>query len=82
MKKYFKKVGLLFGVVSAISLAMYCQASAAMDGELSNTMTTSFTAVKDDSLGALKIIAPIAVTIFGSFLAWRYGKKFFTGISK
>lgn len=55
---------------------------AALDAETSNAMTASFTKTKEDSISALAIIAPIAIAIFGAFLVWRYGKRFFSSIAK
>lgn len=46
------------------------------------TLTTALTAVKTDVLGAIAAAAPVGLTIMGTFLAWRYGTKFFKSISK
>jgi hypothetical protein len=45
-------------------------------------LTTALTTVKTDSLSALAAVAPIAISIFGAFLVWRYGVKFFKGLAK
>lgn len=73
----------IFGVFAtmATTAAIACNPFA-LDSETSNAMTTSFTAVKSDSISALAIIAPIAIGIMAAFLVWRYGKKFFTGLAK
>ena len=45
-------------------------------------LTTAMTAVKTDALAALTAVAPIAISILGAFLVWRYGIKFFKGLAK
>lgn len=49
---------------------------------MGEAMTTAFTAIKTDILGGITAVAPIAIGIMGAFLAWRYGSKFFKGLSK
>ncbi len=38
--------------------------------------------IKVDVLGALAVVAPIAIAILGIFLVWRYAIRFFKGLSK
>lgn len=45
-------------------------------------IVTALTTVKTDALSVLGAVAPVAIAIFGAFLVWRYGIKFFKGISK
>lgn len=45
-------------------------------------MTTALGSIKTDALSALGIVAPIGLSIAGAFLVWKFGMKFFKGISK
>lgn len=45
-------------------------------------VTTALTSVAADITGVLNGVAPIALTIVGVFLAWRYGMRFFKSLSK
>lgn len=45
-------------------------------------MTTALGTVKTDALSALAAVAPIGIGIAGAFLVWKFGMKFFKGISK
>lgn len=38
--------------------------------------------VASDAMDVLATVAPIAITIAGTFLVWRYGMRFFKSISK
>lgn len=40
------------------------------------------TDISGDVLGILAIVVPVALGIFGAFLAVKYAKKFFSSISK
>lgn len=46
------------------------------------TMTEALTTVKTDVLAGLASVAPVAITIFGAFLVWKFGKKFFNSLAK
>jgi len=46
------------------------------------TLETALTAAKTDIMGNLTMAAPIAISIMGAFLAWKYGVKFFKGLAK
>lgn len=45
-------------------------------------LTTALTTVKTDALSALAAVAPLAIAIMGAFLVWKYGVRFFKGVSK
>lgn len=49
---------------------------------MTEALSTALTAIKGDVTGALGAAAPIGISIMGIFLAWRYGVKFFKGLSK
>lgn len=46
------------------------------------SVTDALTTIAGDVTGVLGGVAPIALGIAGTFLAWRYGMKFFKSISK
>ena len=45
-------------------------------------LTTALGVIKTDVISVLAIVAPIAVAILGIFLVWKYGIKFFKGLSR
>lgn len=54
-----------------------------MDGSTTVTaITDALTLVQADALDVIAAVAPIAISIAGAFLVWRYGMKFFKAISK
>lgn len=48
----------------------------------SEALTSSFTTLASTLTGALGEIAPIAITVMGAYLTWRYGIKFFKSLAK
>lgn len=38
--------------------------------------------IQTQAVGALAVVAPIAIGILGAFLVWKFGIKFFKGVSK
>ena len=50
--------------------------------EIDASFSTAFTAIQTDAMSALTTIAPIAIGVFGAFLVWKLGKKFFSQIAK
>ena len=77
-KSLKKIVALLTIVLIAVTMSISCFA----EGTAPTGMDTALIAVKDDGLAAIAVVAPIAITIFGAFLVWRYGVKFFKGLAK
>lgn len=51
-------------------------------GAIVTSVTTALTSVQGDIMGVITAVAPIALGIAGAFLVWKYGMKFFKGISK
>lgn len=49
---------------------------------MAELMTTAFTSIKTDFMSGVTAIAPIALSITGVFLVWKYGVRFFKGIAK
>lgn len=45
-------------------------------------MSTAFTAIKDNILSAVAIIAPIAISILGIIIIWSFATRFFKNIGK
>lgn len=43
---------------------------------------TAFSGIADNITQALTTVAPYGLGIVGTFLVWRYGIKFFKGLSK
>lgn len=56
-------------------------ALASADG-VSGQVTAALTKTASDITGTLGAVAPIGLGIAGLFLAWKYGMKFFKGLSK
>lgn len=53
-----------------------------MENDVITAMTTALNAIKTDALSAIAAVAPIAISIMGAFLVWRYGTRFFKSLSK
>lgn len=45
-------------------------------------MTTAFTAIQTDFVAMVAKVGPIAISIAGVFLIWRYGLRFFRSVSR
>jgi hypothetical protein len=45
-------------------------------------MKTALQGVQTDAIATLGDVAPYGIAIMGAFLVWRYGIKFFKGLSK
>ncbi len=53
-----------------------------MEGGAGAAVTAALEVVKTDALGVISSVAPIAISIMGAFLVWRYGVRFFKSLSK
>lgn len=49
---------------------------------MAEAITTALTGVSTTVTTALSSVAPIAIVIMGTFLAWRLGIKFFKSLAK
>lgn len=68
---------------SAVSSAIVLTSSlASADSGVSSAVTTALTSTASDVTSTLSAVAPIGLGIAGTFLAWRYGMKFFKSLSK
>ena len=45
-------------------------------------MTSALDVIKTDIVSVLAIVAPIGIAILGMFLVWKFGIRFFKGLSK
>lgn len=50
--------------------------------EASSSIVTSLTTIATEVTGAISDIAPIAIGVFGVFIIWKSGMKFFKGVAK
>lgn len=49
---------------------------------MSEAITTALQGVATNATGAITSIAPVGITVMGSFLVWKLGIKFFKGVAK
>ena len=49
---------------------------------MSEAIVTALTGVSTSVTSALSSVAPIAIVIMGTFLAWKLGIKFFKSLAK
>lgn len=45
-------------------------------------ITTALSTIATDAISTIGEVAPIAISIMGVFLVWRYGLRFFKSVSK
>ncbi|MGL6125462.1 MAG: hypothetical protein ACRC1F_03215 [Metamycoplasmataceae bacterium] len=50
--------------------------------EASSSITSSLTQIATEVTGAIGDIAPIAIGVFGVFIIWKLGMKFFKSVAK
>lgn len=53
-----------------------------MLADSSSAVTTALSSIAGEITSTITAIAPIAIGIVGVFLVWKYGMKFFKGLSK
>ncbi|WP_131009560.1 hypothetical protein [Clostridioides difficile] len=84
MKELFSSVKNKSTIVATSALVVACSAvnCFAAEVDVSSSMTTALTTVKTDALAAISAVAPIALSIMGVFLVWKYGIRFFKSVSK
>lgn len=83
MKELFSSVKNKSTIVATSALVVACSAvSCFADDSVTTSITTSLTKVQTDALGAISAVAPIALSIMGVFLVWKYGVRFFKSVSK
>lgn len=54
----------------------------ASEGGQSGAVVSALQSTASDITSTITSIAPVALSISGTFLVWRYGMKFFKSISK
>lgn len=79
LKEKIKKIAVGTGTVATVLTATGLTPFAAGS---SAEVTTALTTVAGDVTATLASVAPIGLTIAGTFLVWRYGMKFFKSLSK
>lgn len=81
MKKLNKKA--IFSAFTAMATTAALMVPAfAVDGTADATVTSAFTSLKGDVIATLGVVAGLAVTVMGVFLAWKYGRKIFNQVAK
>jgi hypothetical protein len=65
------KVLTAVGAVAIVATA--CLPAMAVDPGVAAAMTT----IQGDITGVMTAVGPVAITIFGVFLCWKFGKKIF-----
>ena len=80
IKSVCKNAKVRAGVV--VGTAVMLTSGVAGAETLEGVMVTAFTGVKDEFVSAAIAIAPIALAIMGTFLAWRLVKRFFTSLAR
>ncbi len=50
--------------------------------DIDTALSTALTTIKTDVTSVIATVAPIAVSIMGIFLVWKYGLRFFKTISR
>ncbi len=71
-----KKLLVALGTIPVFILTTFA------DGEIETALSTALTGIKTDVTGVIATVAPIAVSIMGIFLVWKYGLRFFKTISR
>lgn len=85
MKKILDtKLGKFVAGSSVVSSAIVLTSSfaSASGSGVSASVTSALTTTAGDITSTLGAVAPIGLGIAGTFLAWRYGMKFFKSLSK
>lgn len=77
MKNNLTKSGIL-----SIIMVMGTGIGAFAEGSQSAAVTAALQTVASDITATITAIAPVALSIVGVFLVWRYGMKFFKALSK
>ena len=73
--------GKLIGVGVGVG-ALIPNFSFASEGGQSGAVTSALQTVASDITATITAIAPVALSIVGIFLTWKYGMKFFKSLSK
>jgi len=68
-------------VAGSTITATVAGASAAFAAE-NEAVTGAMTTIKTDIIDTLAAVAPVAIAVFGIFLAWKYGKRIFNTVAK
>lgn len=80
LKKHKRKVTAAC-TTAAITMTSAVSAFAEGTGTADASVTGAFTSMKGDLLATIGVVAAAAVTVYGVFLAWKYGKKLFNRVA-
>lgn len=69
-------------LVALGTLPVFVITTFADGGGIDTALSTALTSIQTDVTSVIGTVAPIAVSIMGIFLVWRYGIRFFKTISK
>jgi len=72
-------------VVSVVTVPLTLAVSSGAFAETANTadaVVAALTVTASEITSTLAKIAPVALTISGTFLVWRYGMRFFKSLSR
>ncbi len=81
LKKHKRKVT---AACTTAAITMTSAVSAFAEGTTGTadaSVTGAFTSMKGDLLATIGVVAAAAVTVYGVFLAWKYGKKLFNRVA-
>ena len=76
-----KNKKLSIGIMSIITVMATSFGAFAAETQ-AESVSTALGLVASDILATIAAIAPVALTIAGAFLVWKYGMKFFKSVSK
>ncbi|MBY6269935.1 hypothetical protein [Parageobacillus thermoglucosidasius] len=69
-----------FGILS--SLGFGASAASADYQQITDSVTSTMSGIKDAALVVIAAVAGVAILLFGGIFIWKYGKKIFAVISK
>lgn len=76
------KKKLSIGILSTLMVIGTSFGSFASEGGQAAAVSGALQTVATDVLASIGTIAPVALSIAGAFLVWKYGMRFFKSISK
>jgi len=84
MVKYFKKIKEKVNtkVMSVFGLLMLAPAFVSADTGQSTAVVSALETIATDIKATITAIAPVAISIVGVYLVWRYGIRFFKSLAR
>lgn len=68
-------------VSTAVTGVLVAAQPAMAEGVADTAVTGAMTTISDNIMATMAAVGPIAIVIFGVFLAWRFGKKIFRTVA-